>query len=55
MSIEQNLFNDEFKNVYHSNIRLDHILGLTSKIIPDAPHHPAPPKSGDDFGGYPSI
>lgn len=37
MSIEQGMYNDDFKNVYHSNLRLDHVLGVTSKIVPDHP------------------
>lgn len=53
ISFDQNLFNDEINNPYHSNIKLDHILGVTSRIVPDAPR--PPPRPDDDFGGYPSI
>lgn len=36
-SIEQGMYNDDFRNIYHSNLRLDPILGIASKIIPDYP------------------
>lgn len=48
VSLEQGMFNDDFRNIYHSNLRLDHILGVASKIIPEEPkknNHFEPRKS----------